>query len=90
MPRSATAWLRQAPAAERIVICSPDKDLAQLVEGERIICLDRCLRQAQEGETTWEEAVIAKYGVALQSIPGLLSLTGGTAGGILMAAVEAR
>ena len=37
----AVEQLRHDPAVERIIICSPDKDLAQLVEGERIVCLDR-------------------------------------------------
>ena len=74
---AAAAQLRQNPSVERIVICSPDKDLAQLVEGERVVCLDR-----RRGETIGEEAVIAKYGVAPQSIPDLLALTGDTADGI--------
>ena len=74
---TATAQLRRDPAVERILICSPDKDLAQLVEGERVVCLDR-----RRGETIGEEAVIAKYGVAPQSIPDLLALTGDTADGI--------
>ena len=74
---TATTQLRQNPAVERIVICSPDKDLAQLVEGQRVVCLDR-----RRGEIIGEEAVIAKYGVAPQSIPDLLALTGDTADGI--------
>ena len=74
---AAAQQLRLDPAVERIVICSPDKDLAQLVEGQRIVCLDR-----RRGETIGEEAVIAKYGVAPQSIPDLLALTGDTADGI--------
>ena len=56
---AATEQLRRDPAVERVVICSPDKDLAQLVEGERVICLDR-----RRGETIGENDVIAKYGVA--------------------------
>ena len=74
---AATAQLRQNPAVERVVICSPDKDLAQLVEGERVVCLDR-----RRGEIIGGEAVIAKYGVAPQSIPDLLALTGDSADGI--------
>ena len=74
---TASQQLRVNPALERIVICSPDKDLAQLVEGERVVCLDR-----RRGETTGKDAVIAKYGVAPQSIPDLLALTGDTADGI--------
>ena len=74
---AAAQQLRRNPAVERIVICSPDKDLAQLVEGERVVCLDR-----RRGETIGEDAVIAKYGVPPQSIPDLLALTGDTADGI--------
>ena len=74
---AAAQQLRANPSVERVVICSPDKDLAQLVEGERVVCLDR-----RRGETIGEEAVIAKYGVPPQSIPDLLALTGDTADGI--------
>jgi 5'-3' exonuclease len=74
---AAAAQLRTNPAVERVVICSPDKDLAQLVEGERVVCLDR-----RRGENVGEDAVIAKYGVPPQSIPDLLALTGDTADGI--------
>ena len=74
---TAAEQLRHNPAVQRIVICSPDKDLAQLVEGERVVCLDR-----RRSETITEESVIAKYGVAPASIPDLLALTGDTADGI--------
>ncbi len=74
---TATEQLRRDPAVERIIICSPDKDMAQLVEGERVVCLDR-----RRSETINEDAVIAKYGVAPESIPDLLALTGDTADGI--------
>ena len=74
---TAAEQLRPDATVERIVVCSPDKDLAQLVEGERIVCLDR-----RRSETIGEESVIAKYGVAPQSIPDLLALTGDTADGI--------
>ena len=74
---TATEQLRQDAAVERIIICSPDKDLAQLVEGERVICLDR-----RRSETIGEDTVIAKYGVSPKSIPDLLALTGDTADGI--------
>lgn len=74
---AASAQLRQDPAVERIVICSPDKDLTQLVEGERVVCLDR-----RRGETLDEAGVIAKHGVPPASIPDLLALTGDAADGI--------
>ncbi len=74
---SAVAQLRGAPAVERIIICSPDKDLAQLVEGERVVCLDR-----RRNLVTGDEGVAAKFGVPPQSIPDLLALTGDSADGI--------
>ena len=79
---TAAQQLRRYPAVERIIICSPDKDLAQLVEGERVVCLDRRPSTGSGGRIIGEEAVIAKYGVAPPSIPDLLALTGDTADGI--------
>ena len=74
---AATEQLRQEQTVERIIICSPDKDLTQLVEGERVVCLDR-----RKGDTIDEEGVIAKFGVSPSSIPDLLALTGDSADGI--------
>ena len=62
---------------DRITICSPDKDLGQLVEGNRIVCLDRRRNQIID-----EQGVEAKFGVLPGSIPDLLALTGDTADGI--------
>ena len=74
---SAVARLRGDPAVDRIVVCSPDKDLAQLVEGQRIVCLDR-----RRNQTFDEAGVVAKFGVPPASIPDLLALTGDAADGI--------
>ena len=74
---SAAAQLRGDAAVERIIICSPDKDLSQLVEGERVVCLDR-----RKGEVIDEGGVIEKFGVPPSSIPDLLALTGDSADGI--------
>ncbi len=74
---AAADQLRRDPSVERIVICSPDKDLAQLVEGERVVCLDR-----RRGEILDEAGVVAKHGVPPASIPDLLALTGDAADGI--------
>lgn len=74
---AATAQLGEIAAVERIVICSPDKDLAQLVAGERVVCWDR-----RRGEILDEAGVAAKYGVAPRGIPDLLALTGDAADGI--------
>ena len=74
---TAVAQLRDNPEVERIIICSPDKDLGQLVEGERVVCLDRRRKEVMD-----EAGVAAKFGVGPQSIPDLLALTGDTADGI--------
>ena len=61
---------------ERVVICTPDKDLAQCVRGTRIVQLNRRTR------TTCDEAgVIAKFGVLPESIPDYLALAGDAADG---------
>ena len=61
---------------ERVLICSPDKDLTQCVRGERVVVLDRRARKI-----VTEEGVIAKFGVAPESIPDYLGLVGDTADG---------
>ena len=61
---------------EQILICSPDKDLAQLVSGDRIVCWDR------RREIILDEAgVVEKFGVSPQSIPDWLALVGDSADG---------
>lgn len=61
---------------EQIVICSPDKDLAQLVLGSRVVCWDR------RRDIVYDEAaVLAKYGVRPASIPDWLALVGDAADG---------
>lgn len=63
-------------SVDQIVICSPDKDLAQLVSGNRVVCWDR-RRELLIDET----GVIEKYGVSPRSIPDWLALVGDTADG---------
>ena len=75
----ATAAVRWAdePAVEQVVICSPDKDMMQLVRDPSIVCLDR--RRA----ITYDVAgVREKFGVAPGSIADYLALVGDTADGI--------
>lgn len=67
----------RAPEVERVYLCSPDKDLAQCVEGERVVGLDR-----MRGKLLDEAGVHAKFGVAPASIPDWLSLVGDEADGI--------
>lgn len=75
----ATAAVRfqNDPGVEQIVLCSPDKDLAQLVSGKRIVCWDR-----RRDVIIDEMGVVAKYGVRPQSIPDWLALVGDAADGI--------
>ncbi|HSF05721.1 MAG TPA: 5'-3' exonuclease H3TH domain-containing protein [Methylomirabilota bacterium] len=61
---------------EQVVICTPDKDLAQCVRGDRIVQLDR-----RTGELRNEPAVRQKFGVPPASIPDWLALVGDSADG---------
>jgi len=61
---------------EQVVICTPDKDLSQCVEGTRIVQLNRRSRVVLD-----ESGVIAKFGVAPSSIPDYLALVGDSADG---------
>jgi 5'-3' exonuclease len=73
---SATARFMDDGRVEQIVICSPDKDLAQLVDGSRVVCWDR------RREIILDEAgVVEKYGVSPKSIPDWLALVGDSADG---------
>ncbi len=62
---------------ERVVVCSPDKDLAQVVDGGRVVCLDR-----RQGVELDEAGVWSKFGVGPESIPDYLALVGDAADGI--------
>ncbi len=64
------------PRVERVIICTPDKDLAQCVRGTRIVQLNR-----RTGVTFDEPGVIKKFGVAPESIPDYLALVGDSADG---------
>ncbi|HET7028704.1 MAG TPA: 5'-3' exonuclease H3TH domain-containing protein [Candidatus Limnocylindrales bacterium] len=64
------------PAVDRILVCTPDKDMAQLVRGDRIVLRDR-RRQI----TYNEDGVLAKWGVRPVSIPDYLALVGDAADG---------
>ena len=73
---TATKRFKNIKAVEQILVCSPDKDLAQLVDGKRVICWDR------RREIIIDEAgVIEKYGVPPESIPDWLALVGDAADG---------
>ncbi|MEC7748656.1 MAG: 5'-3' exonuclease H3TH domain-containing protein [Chloroflexota bacterium] len=74
---TATAYCTGLSEVEQVVICSPDKDLTQMVQGDSVVCYDR-RRETVMGET----GVIEKFGVSPGSIPDLLALTGDAADGI--------
>ena len=73
---SATARFKDEPGVEQVVICSPDKDLAQLVTGSRIVCWDR-----RRDIVLDEKGVQGKFGVRPASIPDWLALVGDSADG---------
>ena len=61
---------------DRVLICTPDKDLAQSIRGTRVVQMDRRARTIRD-----EAGVIAKFGVAPGSIPDYLALVGDSADG---------
>jgi 5'-3' exonuclease len=61
----------------QVLICSPDKDFAQCVQGARVVLFDRMRSKLSD-----EAAVLEKFGVAPASIPDWLALVGDTADGI--------
>ncbi len=61
---------------ERVIICTPDKDLAQCVCGARIVQLNRRTRVTLD-----EPSIIKKFGVSPASIPDYLALVGDAADG---------
>lgn len=74
---TAAIRFRDDPAVQQIIVCSPDKDLAQLVAGQRVVCWDRRRKIIYD-----EAAVMEKYGVPPASIPDWLALVGDSADGI--------
>ena len=75
MATAADRW-GEWPGVDRIWICTPDKDLAQCVRGERVVTRDR-----RRDRTFDEAAVVARWGVAPASIPDYLALVGDSADG---------
>ena len=72
---AATAAARD-PRVERVVICTPDKDLAQCVRGTRIVQMDRRRRIVRD-----EAGIVEKFGVPPASIPDYLALVGDASDG---------
>jgi 5'-3' exonuclease len=73
----ATAAARFAPQVEQVVLMSPDKDLAQCVQGQRVVGYNR-----RKGAFIDEAGVWEKFGVAPESIPDYLALVGDSADGL--------
>lgn len=73
---AAHRW-QDAPGLEQVIIASPDKDLCQLVRGDRVVTLDR-----RKNVTLNEDGVRQKFGVTPPSIPDYLALVGDAADGI--------
>jgi 5'-3' exonuclease len=73
---SAATRFRDEPGVDQVVVCSPDKDFAQLVSGRQVVCWDR------RRDIIYDEAaVLAKFGVPPSSIPDWLALVGDSADG---------
>jgi len=73
---AAAAIAAADPRVGQVVICTPDKDLAQCVRGERVVQLDRRRREVRD-----EAGVVRKFGVPPASIPDWLALVGDRADG---------
>jgi 5'-3' exonuclease len=73
----ATAAIRWVEDVDQVVIATPDKDLNQLVIGDRIVTYNR-----REQRILDEPAVVEKFGIHPESIPDYLALVGDTADGV--------
>jgi 5'-3' exonuclease len=73
---SAAAKATADVRANQVLICSPDKDLAQCVIGTRVVQLDRRRELLRD-----EAGVFAKFGVIPRSIPDYLAVVGDSADG---------
>ena len=73
---AAAAAAAADPRVDRVLICTPDKDLAQSVRGTRVVQMDRRARTIRN-----EAGVIEKFGVPPASIPDYLALVGDSSDG---------
>jgi 5'-3' exonuclease len=73
---SAAAVAADDERVEQVLVCTPDKDLAQCVVGRRVVQLDRRAEQIIDEDGVWE-----KFGVAPVSIADFLALVGDSADG---------
>jgi 5'-3' exonuclease len=73
---AAAAQAAKDRKVRQVVICTPDKDLAQSVAGTRVVQMDRVRNIVRD-----EAGIVAKFGVPPKSIPDYLALVGDTADG---------
>ncbi len=73
---SGAAMAADDDRVEQVLICTPDKDLAQCVDGRRIVQFDRRQRIVRD-----EDGVVDKFGVPPGAIPDWLALVGDSADG---------
>jgi 5'-3' exonuclease len=73
---AAAAAAARDERVDRVIICTPDKDLAQCVRGARVVQMNRRTRDIRD-----EAGVVAKFGVPPASIPDYLALVGDAADG---------
>ena len=73
---AAAASAQSDTRVDRVIICTPDKDLAQCVRGTRVVQLNRRTRKTLD-----ETAIVQKFGVLPESIPDFLALVGDSADG---------
>jgi 5'-3' exonuclease len=73
----AAAAIRWVDVVVQVVICSPDKDMSQVVVTDRIVTYNR-----REQKMVDEDGVVEKFGVHPESIPDYLALVGDTADGV--------
>lgn len=68
---SAAVKFAAEPGVEQVLICTPDKELAQCVQGTRVVQRDRVRKTTRD-----EAGIVEKYGVPPVSIPDYLALVG--------------
>lgn len=73
----AAAAIRWVDDVDQVVICSPDKDLCQVVVSDRIVTYNR-----RDQKIIDEGGVVEKFGIHPESIPDYLALVGDTADGV--------
>ena len=73
---AACGKFKDDPRVEQVIVCTPDKDMAQLVVDDKVVLLDRRRRITYD-----EPAVLVKWGVPPSAIPDWLALVGDSSDG---------